>query len=235
MLITKGLSVITNFGCKSNCEYCIWKNTINYIKYQFYNHIHAQLFSLKSFLIQHPDIEKFSLSGGGDPLNLTTTSLNFYKNLNNICYELNKKYDIHTSYFINDIEKFLNVTNSDTFLRKIVYHASLDRIPEPILLKEFKKLEKNFDLRIVYVITDSLTIEYLNQVEEILKNNFKNIQLSYREYVGTKYLPSKHVKEFCKNVSKRLKNSRFIEQNDYNYYIMPDGSITEKFLEKGLF
>lgn len=226
----KGLSIITNFGCKSDCHYCIWKSSTNHNLYKYYN-INGQLNALTNFLLEHPELDKFSLSGGGDPLNVTLDSLAFYDRLNAICFKYDKKYDIHTSYSVKDIQKFLQLTSSRPFLRKIVYHASSCRIPFPNMLKQFKELERFFSLRFVYVITDSLSLEYLIKAEDIIQNYFNGAQLSYREYVGTQFTPTEEIKEFCKNVTNRMENSRFIEQNDYNYYIMPDGSIAEKFLE----
>ena len=105
--MNKQISVITNFGCKQNCKYCIWKTYILNKIYQE-NLEDKQLQVLKTYLENNYDSFKFTISGGGDPLNNIDDHEKFYNNIFNLCYKFNKKVDIHTSYNYPSIQMFLN-------------------------------------------------------------------------------------------------------------------------------
>lgn len=215
----KGLSLITDFGCKSNCKYCIWKSNENNKRVQ---NIDAQLDTLKNILYKGR-YQKFSISGGGDPLNNFYLNYQFWKRINWMSFLYNVKYDIHTSY---ENYFYHRIWFGDA-LNKFVFHATPKRNPINI----FKKtIENQIKLRICYVITDDINIEFLSKMEEFVNKNKEFLQLGYREYVGDVYKPRKEVDDFCKSVEERVPTGKYIYQNDYNTYIMPDGTITEKFL-----
>ena len=86
----KGFSVITNFGCCQNCSYCIWKyhplrNCPNHTNW---NKLERAL----AFFTQ----DKISISGGGDPLYLFNSNIQWYERLFFLCEKYGKKIDIHT-------------------------------------------------------------------------------------------------------------------------------------------
>lgn len=61
--MTKNISIITNFGCRAKCWYCIWKGH-PYEKVQ----LETDWNKLEQFLYQNRDKGKVSVSGGGDCL-----------------------------------------------------------------------------------------------------------------------------------------------------------------------
>lgn len=223
----KGLSLITNFGCKTNCEYCIWKDHI-------FNSINQNIFTCLYVLnneIKKEKIEKFSISGGGDPFNNVSSNIQFWNEINKICKENNVKVDIHSSYlnFKKDFIKYNNIyqeLKSNT--NRIVLHLSVERYDE----NKIFDISREFKLRINFVVTNKLSLTFLNKVEEYSKK--LNIQLAYRELMFNESIkPTEELSEFCKSIHKRYKNGRYVYQNDYNRYIMPNGKLYENFLSKG--
>lgn len=223
----KGISIITDFGCQSGCPYCIWRDHRKYLM-----DTERQISSLDALLKERTWIQKFSVSGGGDPLNLHPESRGFYDSVHRICREQGKKYDIHTSYSPEMILSFFRKHPlSKDLLNRIVFHASRKRVPHRGNLMELLGVTQTTNLRLVYVVTDELDVPYLQNTEKTVIKHFpKNTQLSYRELVGDRCRASLEVQEFCKRVSERMENGKFIEQKDYNTYIMPDGSIRDVFL-----
>lgn len=207
----KGLSIITNFGCTTNCPYCIWKN------HKLNNKTSDDLIinKLNDFI----STNKISLSGGGDPLNEPEKHEKFWKNLINICQTKNTKIDIHTSYS-NHI-KIINKIFNKQLINRIVIHSSLDRF--------YKQIDKigNFKYRFNFVVTNELDISKLIKIEKILKD--RHIQLAYRELVSDCCV-NQNISTFCKSISERYDLGRYVNQNDYNVYLMPNGQITDNFL-----
>lgn len=225
--MNKQISVITNFGCKQNCKYCIWK-TYNLNKIYQENLEDKQLQVLKTYLENNYNSFKFTISGGGDPLNNIDDHEKFYNNIFNLCYKFNKKVDIHTSYNYPSIQMFLNkYFFKNNYINRIILHRNMNN-SNLIDLKNIYNIHNK--LRIVYVITSDISISFLKFIERIIQNKYPDIQLSYREYVGNKFTPSKELTNFCKSIDQRYQNGKYIYQKDYNMYIMPNGNVTETFL-----
>jgi organic radical activating enzyme len=206
------LSIITNFGCKYQCNYCIWKNT------KFLTDKYDQKFHrfwenknwLKAFYkFATPTI---SISGGGDPMFDYERNLDFWKFLDKHDFE----YDIHTS----DPMIFL-LHPQFKHLKKIVYHLkNVESIPVNITHCTHKNIR-------ITVVADFVAKNesYLNEIEQKFPVNW---EFSYRQ-LYEKDQPYRDLSLF-KNVIKRRKNSKFIENGDYNLYLFPDALITNKFL-----
>lgn len=228
----KGYSIITDFGCKNICKYCIWKH--NKIRNNKYPHF---LNSIESFIKSIPNnISKFSISGGGDPLNNFEKNKNFWNLINTLCIKYNKKIDIHTSYidFFNfDHKYFKNILN------KFIFHGNVQlNLKETFLYKNVYKLndilkfKDYYDIRIVYVLDSNIdSFEALHRFETFCYVN--NIQIAYRELVNITKDERLNIKEdinsFCINVQERYNLGRYVNQNDYNLYLMPDGKVYDKF------
>lgn len=225
----KGISLITDFGCLSSCPYCIWRNHKKY-RHNPENQIKTFLGLISS---GNRTLRKFSLSGGGDPLNLHPDRKGFYDAIHKICKKHGLVYDIHTSYSVEKILEFFEMfPEAAEHLHRIVFHASRERIPFVSSLSRFKELLGRTRLRIVYVVSEELDLPYLREIEESLSRDFpEDVQLSYRELVGERFRASEEVQSFCETVSERRKTGKYINQKDYNVYIMPDGTTTETFLE----
>jgi len=211
----KGYSIITDFGCITNCSYCIWKkhklNNKKYNKSSFINKI-------STFL---DNCNKVSISGGGDPLNNPDDNMDFWNTLIDHCSYKNIKIDIHTSY-INHTDIINKIFENKSLINRIVIHSSLNRF-----YKQFDNIE-NYKYRFNFVVTNELNIPELEKIENILKQN--DIQLAYRELVSDNYKIYPNIDDFCKSVSFRYDLGRYVKQDDYNLYLMPNGQITDKFL-----
>jgi len=100
-----GASIITNFGCDTGCEYCIWNQ--HPLKKCYTTVENTNWTKLESFVKPY---KKISVSGGGDP---------FFK------YELNKGwfdrlFDIYTGMIDVHTSKILN----NSVLKKLISHIS---------------------------------------------------------------------------------------------------------------
>ena len=93
------ISIITNFGCQTNCWYCIWKN-------HPLKNIQSEIDweKLERFLLKYKDKGKVSVSGGGDCLyNYTLYKESFWNKFISLCNKNNIKIDIHSrQVFYND-------------------------------------------------------------------------------------------------------------------------------------
>lgn len=199
----KGYSIITAFGCKTGCSYCIWKQAHSNEKLHGKNWLN----SVKAFL--KIASSKVSISGGGDPLN----NWEKYQNFWNLVFNSGKLIDIHTSYTNWDFLPFEKI-------HRMVFHSNFEEN-----YKEILKYKNKVKLRVNFVIEPESNIEILKKAEK----NLQDIQLSYREYVGSKSV-DKNILKFCKAVQDRKENGKWIQQADYNIYLFPDGSIRETYL-----
>lgn len=228
----KGYSIITDFGCKNTCKYCIWKhNKIRNNRYPLF------LNSIENFIKSIPDnIPKFSISGGGDPLNNFEKNKEFWNLIYKCCIKYNKKLDIHTSYIDYDL---FNHSFFKNILNKLIFHGNVQLDLNKIFLyKQSYKLidildfNKLYDLRIVYVLDNTINnFESITRFEKFAYNN--DIQIAYRELVNltndNNLNISSDINEYCLNINERYNKGRYVNQNDYNLYLMPDGKVYDKF------
>ena len=190
------LSVITNFGCHYTCPYCIVKN----------NNLHIPDTTIEGlnkleYYIREIGANIVSVSGGGDPLFQYNQHKDWYDKLFEILDRNNCKFELHTSYFINDFpsEKY----------HRIVYHLrnieDIDRV--------VKKRENI--LRIVYVIQDKFSTEDINTIYSKFSNS--NIdELSFRQRVDKDFKISYHLHDFL--LENHKKKWWYIQQSNYNTY-----------------
>lgn len=251
---TPGFSIITDFGCKRNCPYCIWKtvgkNSQNIDIKEFCDKIENKISSLKK--------KKFSISGGGDPLNRTSQNFEIYSyfwmNIVSLCKKYKKKIDIHTSYIEDSDSRWIDGYNMPSrqethyfdsifyeiapYLNRMVFHCSPSRftLKEKETLKKYSELNK-FKIRINFVISNEMShwseqqyLDFYKSVEDFCKQT--GIQLAYRELItdSNELKPFKSLLDFCKGLDKRYENGRFVKQNDYNQYLFPNGVKKTKFL-----
>ncbi len=215
-MTNKPLSIITNFGCDEKCEYCIWKKHPLRYKYTSYKSVdwyklNEQLKSLTN--------KKISISGGGDPLFNLSGNMEFYNELFHLCNKYQLLIDMHTSKYIKDIE-FLKHFN------KIVLHVNKD-----FNLKEIYKFynKNNIKLRFVVVLDKEVNLSKVKQYISLAKK-MPEVQFSFREV----YLDEKpnDIDDILKYIRKKESDKiKYIQQNDYNIYFMPDNNVTDTFIE----
>ena len=224
----KKIAVITNFGCKTNCKYCIWKNHNLYDKYKNYDlklSTEKQIESLNNIFNNGYNINRFVISGGGDPLNNPRDQYisTFYKKIFSLCKQYDKIIDISTSYSYRNIMQFI----SDFYIVKdYINYILLHRNINNTNLIDIKKIYKIHNkIRIMYVITNDIDIKFLKFIERYISDNLINVQLTYKKYIGDLYSPDPEVLTFAQNVHNRIKNGKFIYDENYHQCILPDGSI----------
>ena len=144
----KGISLITNFGCDTNCWYCIWRH--HPLKDVSNN---TDWDKLECALALFPQ-DKISISGGGDPLFRFENNQSWYGKLFFLCEKHNKKIDIHTA----NIERVLYSEIKIYKFNKFILHLNYSKF-----LNYFKGSPKIFHdipekLRLAVVFTSELTL-----------------------------------------------------------------------------
>ena len=200
------ISIITNFGCRSNCWYCIWKgHRLENVK------IDTDWKKLYDFLLFYHSKGKVSVSGGGDCLYKFDKYKFWWESFFNITEKLHMLVDIHTR------EKF----TAGSFWEKINRCVfSSDRLENDIdYLRCLSKLTK---IRITHLVTKETTNEMI-QDYLIFKKEI-NCQFTIKELVGHddggRY----------KKIKEKYPDIIYLDAGDYNIYYMPDNSTTDTFL-----
>ena len=131
------ISIITNWGCRGKCWYCIWE--IHPLKNVC---LDTNWNKLNGFLKKYQHLGKVSISGGGDSLFKFEEKKGWWGKIFNLCDKYNLKIDVHTR------EKFHNAEFWNKINKCVM---SCDNIPED--KKFFKYILSLLKLRITKVIT----------------------------------------------------------------------------------
>jgi len=200
------ISVITNFGCRSKCWYCIWKGhrLENVSKPTDWD-------KLYDFLYANKDKGKVSVSGGGDSLYKYDEHIDWWKRFFDMAGGLNMLVDIHTR------EKFVN----DFFWRKINRCVfSSDNIEDDKhYLRYLAEITK---IRVTHLVTAKTTFEIIDSYLRFQKEI--DCQFTIKELVG--YDDG----NMYQKIKTKYPGIFHLDSGDYNIYYMPDNSITESFL-----
>jgi len=232
------LSIITAFGCRYDCPGCIhFYKTMECYPTSFWTKAQWRVgLSVAMGAIRG---SRFSISGGGDPMNMFDDNENFWWMIESVAKDRGMTYDVHTSYeeiFQRAIDKKKSthtfvypsenkeisfVTHHFERLNKVVFHLRHQFAPLPET--------KGIPTRFAYVITNKTTIDGLRRLEEEIP---RYCQLAYRELMpcGDAEPASAEVDAFARGVEDRRAGARYVEQADYNVYLWPDGTLREKFL-----
>lgn len=201
------ISIITNFGCRANCWYCIWKG-------HKLEHINEPMDwnKLYNFLLNHKDKGKVSISGGGDCLYKFEDHINWWKELFVLTDQFNMLVDIHTK------EKFVHGFWWKRYINKCVF--SSDKLEnDKTYLKYLSRLTK---VRITHLVTADTTFE---MIDEYLKFQ-KEIECQFT----IKELVNYDDRGMYKKIKEKYSDIYYLDAGDYNIYYMPDNTITDSFL-----
>ena len=193
----KYLSIITNFGCHYSCPYCIVKNNNIDIPITTVEGLN----NLRQSIIEN-GCNIVSVSGGGDPLHEFTKHLDWYNKLFDILNDMNIPLEMHTSYINSEFPMFV--------CKRVVYH-----LHNKEQLKQIKRISREI-IRVVFVITDDMTMDDVYEITEFVKSSNIIDELSFRQRVDKDYKVSYHLHNELKAGHKV--NWWYIEQNDYNLY-----------------
>lgn len=204
--LTTNISVITNFGCKSDCWYCIWKgHKLENIK------LNTDWNKLKNFLFKHKEKGKVSVSGGGDCLHEFETYREWWDKFFVLTNELSMLVDVHSrEKFVDD--KFWKKINKTVF--------SSDKLEDDI--DYLKYLSERVKFRITHLVTANTTYQMIDDYLEFQKKY--NCQFTIKELVGY------DDDGMYKKILKKFPNMFHLDAGDYNIYYMPDNTIKDKFL-----
>lgn len=200
------ISIITNFGCRANCWYCIWKtHPLRDVQ------LETDWEKLRGFLVEYQDRGKVSVSGGGDCLYRYDQYVGWWKRLFEETSDLRMLVDVHTR------EKFTH----QGFWRRInrCVFSSDNLSDDEEYLEYLARLTK---LRITHVVTKNTTDKMIEEYLEFQKRT--GCQFTIKELVG--YDDGGRYKE----IRKKYPEIFYLDEGDYNIYYMPDNTIREKFL-----
>jgi hypothetical protein len=202
----KNISIITNFGCRSNCWYCIWKGH----ELQYCNQP-TDWDRLERFLACHSHKGKFSVSGGGDCLYNYDDHYEWWDKIFYLANKHNMLVDVHTR------EKF----HDSSFFRKINRCVfSSDILSD---CKEYIKWLSNYtEVRITHLVTGQTTLDVIR--DYINFTSAYNIQFTIKQLIGHNDYGR------FDTIRKQFPNVYYLEEGDYNIYYMPDNSIRKSFL-----
>lgn len=200
------ISIITNFGCRANCWYCIWKtHPLRDVQ------LETDWEKLRGFLVKYQDRGKVSVSGGGDCLYRYDQYVGWWKRLFEETSDLRMLVDVHTR------EKFAH----QGFWRRINRCVfSSDNLSDDEEYLEY--LAKLVKLRITHVVTKNTTDKMIEEYLEFQERT--GCQFTIKELVG--YDDGGRYKE----IRKKYPEIFYLDEGDYNIYYMPDNTIREKFL-----
>jgi hypothetical protein len=206
------ISVITNFGCRADCWYCIWKgHQLQYINEP------TDWNKLEQFLTEHKSKGKVSVSGGGDCLYRYDIHAGWWIKFFNITNKLNMFVDIHTREKVvpNEIwdDKFWTENINRCVFSSDVLRDDIDYL---------RHLSALIKIRITHLVTANTTFEmiddYLNFQKEI------GCQFTLKELVGY------DDNGMYKKIREKHPDIYHLDEGDYNIYYMPDNSVRDKFL-----
>ncbi len=208
----KDLSIITNFGCSRKCYYCIWKShSLKKVR-------EKTNWGILEKILKEYNREKISISGGGDPLFCLKDNLKWYRKLFGITGKYGIKVDIHTALLTKNEFILYNIN-------KYVFHSSWERFDQEKEVIEDIARKKKF--RINFVLTDEYAEEDIMKYIKFCQE--RNIQLSFRELVGNRKCKHRGIKDLLAKMDNR-NGIKYIKQDDYNIYFMPDNKLYDKFI-----
>jgi len=201
------ISVITNFGCRADCWYCIWKgHPLEHVNEK------TDWDKLEKFLYENRDKGKVSVSGGGDCLYKYDKHVGWWIKFFEITSSLNILVDVHTR------EKFTHQLFWREHINRCVFSSDI-LSDDKEYLAYLSRLTK---VRITHLVTADTTMDlidsYLNFQSEI------GCQFTIKELVG---YPDGGM---YKKIRDKYPDVYYLDNGDYNIYYMPDNSIRKSFL-----
>ena len=210
----KGYSVITNFGCRFSCPYCIWKD--HPLKD---SRDGTDWNALNCFLhdAQDSQVGKVSVSGGGDPFFKLENNQVWWEKFLSLTTARELEVSVHTRE---------RVTLDNDVLRFLLNHISRLTLSTDVLddvLDYAYMMSRYTQIRVVHVVQPFDTMKSLDKY--VLAFFGTPIQLSFKQLHQStdNTLFNKAKDEYRDDVF-------FIEDKDYNYYFMPDNKVYEHFV-----
>lgn len=211
----KGFTIITNFGCKNNCSYCISKhhpilqNNITDINKIDWDYLEK--------CISETTSPKVNLSGGGDPFFNYDKHLKFFFNVKELCQKYNKLLDIHTRILPYPI-----------FMYKLFNKIALsveynDENAIRDLKIKYNTASKYTNIRVIQVVGENLTFrDCSNYIKTMFDFGVK--QVTFRQMFGNKKAYDNF--NFLKSNFYDVDGVMFLKDGEYhNYYFTTNNTL----------
>lgn len=201
------ISVITNFGCRADCWYCIWKgHALQYVNEP------TDWYKLEKFLKDNAYKGKVSVSGGGDCLYRFDEHEDWWCNFFDITNSLKMLVDVHSR------EYFYNPCFWRTYINRCVFSSDYPSVDAGYLsfITSFTKI------RITHLVTADTTFEIIEDYLEL--QNKLSCQFTIKELIGF------DDNGMYQKIRKEFPEIYHLDAGDYNIYYMPDNSIRTSFL-----
>ena len=203
--VSPNISVITNFGCKTGCWYCIWKDhPLKGIK------LETDWSKLEEFLSRYKDKGKVSVSGGGDCLFDYDKYKPWWDKFFSLAEKFNLLVDIHSR------EKFINRSFWAKVNRCVISSDVLDDCVSYLLY-----LIDRTKIRLVHVVTANTTEKDIKRYLEF--SRWSGCQFTMKQL--SKYNDNGNYKMF----SRMFPDVFSLDEGDYNIYFMPNNTITKDY------
>lgn len=213
------LSILTNFGCIYNCNFCISQSQLSKNEYKFTLQTARDIRKL----LKSQTYTRLSISGGGDPLYMHRESYNNIRLFYNYIIKLTNKLDIHLSIHTNFlkptiklrglVKNFVVSVHKEDYSKKFHYWTT--------------QVDNMYNIRFTYVI--GFNLNDLSIVEDMLFYLPDNARLTLKQ------LDSKSIEDI-KNFDKIMdlikddKRVQFLPSGDYNtYYNLRDNTVYSRF------
>ena len=210
----KGFTIITNFGCDCNCQYCITKH--HPILQNAVTDKEKIDWEYLEKCISESDAPTVNLSGGGDPFYNWKANIDFYNHVYELATKYGKKLDIHTRVLPTDMDLIRK-------FRKIAISVEANDIKAMERLKRMlPEIEKTTKLRVINVLNERMTTEdCLTYIHKM--NSIGVKQITFRQMFGNK----KAYENFMKiKDSISLPGVIFLPDGEYhNYYFTTNNKL----------
>lgn len=204
------ISIITNFGCRSKCWYCIWRgHPLEHVS------VKTDWAKLEQFLWNNRDKGKVSVSGGGDCLHKYDRHFEWWGRLFSITEKLRILVDVHTR------EMFWNDTFWKERINRCVFSSDYPYTAEVEYLEYMSRLTK---VRITHLVTGATTDATIDKYIELQKR--LKCQFTIKELVGHSDCGA------YRRIRDKYKSLYYLDSGDYNVYFMPDNSVATSFLQQ---
>ncbi|EAV9834824.1 hypothetical protein FFB69_08085 [Listeria monocytogenes] len=198
-------SILTNFGCHWTCPYCVVKNNNIGIAETNIQAVNKTI----DKLVDEAKLDFLSLSGGGDPLfHVDEERLNWYQSLADKAHSVKAEFELHTSY------KFSLLNKKTVNFDRIVYHCQRKEH-----VKQIKRVDTEI-VRAVFVVQGFMDEDYIRDIVKLVEESDVVTELSFRQCIDDNYQTTYHLHDFLKQGHQ--KGWWYIEQDDYNNYIVND-------------
>lgn len=221
----RNYSIITNFGCHYQCQYCITKQTGMRLPETDTLEVSKTVLQL----IDEDEIDFLSFSGGGDPMHgildngRPTQRAVWYALLQAVCRDHDIETEMHTS--ATTLYSYMldrRIVSLLTKFDRLVYHCKT--IDDLLRVDSTFALRYNYfmtPIRAVFVVTPGTNATLVDAIERTFHSCHSIGELTFRQMVDGNFVPDGTLRDYLLE-GHRDGRWHYTEQDDYNRYIVND-------------